>query len=1109
MRNWILILSCFFISIEMMAQTTAISGTVVDEDNEVLIGVSVAVKGTNVGVVTNNEGKFTINVPANNKILVFTFVGMITLEQEASADMRVVMEVDSEVLGDVVVTGITTTDKRLFTGAADKLRASDVALSGIPEISRALEGRSAGLSVQNVSGTFGTAPKIRVRGATSIYGDSKPLWIVDGVPLEDVVNVTADDLSSGNAETLISSAISGLNADDIESFDILKDGSATSIYGARAMAGVIVVTTKRGRAGASSFSYTGEFTSRLVPSYKDFNIMNSQEQMSVYQEMQQKGWLNHAEIANASSSGIYGKMYQLTNTYDPVTGQFGLANTPEARAAYLREAEYRNTDWFDQLFSTAITQNHSVSMQAGTEKSRYYASLSAMTDPGWSKSSNVTRYTGNLNASYKLFKNLDLDISTTGSYRKQKAPGTLGQDVDVVYGEVKRDFDINPYSYALNTSRTMDPDEYYTRSYADFNILHELNNNYIDVTVLDVKFQTELKWKFLNRFEWSNLASIRTNTSSQEHNITDFSNQALAYRAMPTSTIRDANPFLYDDPDNPYALPITVLPQGGIYKRSDNKMASYTYRSVLRYNETFNKQHIVSFNGGLEVGETKRHATWFRGWGLQYAMGEIPFYAYQVFKKGAEEGSEYYGLTNTLLRTAAFFAQASYSWKGRYTISGTGRYEGSNKLGKSRSARWLPTWNVSGAWNAHEEPFFELDNQWLNTLTFRASYSLTGDGGPDWLTNSRVVIGSRNPWRPYANVKESALYVSSLENGSLTYEKKHEFNIGTSMGVLNNRISLELDWYQRNNYDLIGPIATQGIGGEVSKYGNVAEMISHGLEISISSHNIKSSDPRGFNWHTHFIYTYTDNKITKLEGSQRLIDMVAGNGFAMVGYANHSVFSIPFLGLTEDGVPRFMNYDGPTITDIYFQRRDSGKGELDFLKYEGTSDPTDYGSFRNEFTYKGFRLNVFITYSFGNVIRLNPVFKARYDDLTSMTREYKNRWVNQGDEAYTDIPVILSRRQYDNNTSLTYAYNSYNYSTARIAKGDFVRLKEVSLTYDFSKKWLSPIKLNSLSLKGQVTNLFLLYADKKLNGQDPEFANSGGVAIPVPKQITFTLRVGL
>ena len=169
--------------------------------------------------------------------------------------MKIVMQPDAEVLDEVVVTGMTKVDKRLFTGAADRLTAASVKLDGLPDISRGLEGRSAGVSVQNVSGTFGTAPKIRVRGATSIYGNSKPLWVVDGVIMDDVVEVSADQLSSGDAVTLISSAIAGLNADDIESFQILKDGSATSIYGARAMSGVIVVTTKQGKAGTSRLSY--------------------------------------------------------------------------------------------------------------------------------------------------------------------------------------------------------------------------------------------------------------------------------------------------------------------------------------------------------------------------------------------------------------------------------------------------------------------------------------------------------------------------------------------------------------------------------------------------------------------------------------------------------------------------------------------------------------------------------------------------------------------------------------------------------------------------------------------------------------------------------------
>lgn len=190
---------------------------------------------------------------------------MKTEEVGIKSHLKITMKTDSEILQEVVVTGMQRMDKRLFTGAATKLSADNVKMDGMAEISRALEGRAAGVSVQNVSGTFGTAPKIRVRGATSIYGSSKPLWVVDGVIMEDVTEVGADDLSSGDAVTLISSAIAGLNADDIESFQILKDGSATSIYGARAMAGVIVVTTKKGKAGSNKISYTGEFTMRMKP----------------------------------------------------------------------------------------------------------------------------------------------------------------------------------------------------------------------------------------------------------------------------------------------------------------------------------------------------------------------------------------------------------------------------------------------------------------------------------------------------------------------------------------------------------------------------------------------------------------------------------------------------------------------------------------------------------------------------------------------------------------------------------------------------------------------------------------------------------------------------
>lgn len=406
-----------------------------------------------------------------------------------------------------------------------------------------------------------------MRGATSIYGSSKPLWVVDGVIMEDVTEVDADALSSGNAETLISSAIAGLNADDIESFQILKDGSATSIYGARAMAGVIVVTTKKGKAGTNRINYTGEFTMRLKPSYRNFNIMNSQEQMGVYREMYNDGYFSFEKSFRASNSGVFGKMYHLMNTYDSKTGTFGLPNTEEAMNSYLQKAEYQNTDWFDLLFSNSISQNHSVSMSTGTDKAQYYTSFSVMNDPGWSKQSKVQRYTANVNALYNISTKLSFNAIANASYRKQRAPGTTSQSVNTVTGEVSRDFDINPYSYALNTSRTMDPNELYVRNYAPFNIFRELENNYLSLDVVDMKFQGELKYKPISKVELAVLGAYKYSTTTNAATITDQSNQAWAYRAMDDATMRDANPWLYTDPDKANSLPFSVLEKGGFIVR--------------------------------------------------------------------------------------------------------------------------------------------------------------------------------------------------------------------------------------------------------------------------------------------------------------------------------------------------------------------------------------------------------------------------------------------------------------------------------------------------------------------------------------------------------------
>ena len=1110
-------LACLFMSLGFAFAQQKITGTVISaEDNEPVIGATVTVAGTKTATVTDYDGHFTITVP-NGKKLVISYVGMITETVAAKNGMKITLQPNATELQEVVAVGMMKQDKRLFTGASSKIDAEKTKLAGMADVSRSLEGRVAGVQVTNVSGTFGASPKIRVRGATSIYGNSKPLWVIDGVIYEDNVDVTADELASGDAKTLISSAVAGLNSDDIESFTNLKDGSATSIYGARAMAGVIVITTKKGTAGRASVNYTGEFTTRLKPSYRDYNIMNSQEIMGVYQEMENKGWLSLENLANAEDTGIYGHMYQQLRRYDPSTGTFGLENTQAARNAYLQAAEFRNTDWFDMLFSNSVQQNHSVSISGGTERMQSYFSMSLMNDPGqYISASKVRRYTFNGNTSYDILKNLTVRLAAQGSYRNQEAPGSLNQSVDVVTGEVKRDFDINPFSFAMNTSRCLDPNINYTRFYSPFNIFDELRNNYNDIDVNELMFRAELEYKPIKTVTLTGLISTRMSSTRRQHNVMDNSNQANAYRAGTdaqddNSTVRYSNPLLYTDPDNELAIPESVLPEGGIKYEYSDKMRSNNYRFMAEYRDVYNEKHVVNALLGSELSTVRRTSTNWTGWGYQFNNGGIVYTPYLWLKQMNEENTDYFGESFTQTNTLAYYAQAVYSFDQRYTINGTFRYEGTNRLGKSRQSRWLPTWNISGSYDITNEPFMKKAENWLSQLKLRASYSLTADTGPSYVTNAMAIYKTKNTWRPFTSAAESQIYISDLANSELTYEKKHEFNIGVDMGFLRNRIAFNFDAYWRNNYDLIGAVFTQGAGGQIQKMANVADMSSHGIEIGLSTVNIQT--PK-FQWTSDLIYSLAKNKITTLETSSRAVDLVSGQGYALEGYPVRSIFSYKFAGLNEEGLPMVYNEKGEkTVGDVNFQETENLE---DFLIYEGPSDPTWYGSLNNTFTFTDnkfgkLNLDVFITYSGGNVVRLDPVFSYAYSDLSALPREFKNRWMMSGDESVTNIPVIASRNQVDRygSTTLRTAYNAYNYSEARIAKGNFIRLKEIALVYTFPQGLLRKTGLlNTASIKLAATNLCLLYADKKLNGQDPEFINSGGVASPITKQLTATIRLG-
>ena len=1107
------------VKIAALNSQNTVTGRVTTMNGEPLVGVSVSIKGTSQGTSTDEDGNFSISAKIN-ETLVVRYVGYHTKEIIVNDReiIAVILDADDRTIEavDVVATGYQNLDRKLFTGASTRVLAKDAERAGVPDISRMLEGQAAGVSVQNVSGTFGAAPKIRVRGATSLSGENKPLWVIDGIVLEDIVNISNEALSTGDANTLIGSSVAGLNPDDIESLTILKDAAATAMYGARAMNGVVVVTTKKGRntEGKPHVNYSGTFTTYLKPNYDQFDIMNSAEQMSIMMEMENKGYFNHSGVSRAANGGVFYKMYNLMYDYDPVTEKFALRNTMADRLNFLQRYAQANTDWFDVLFNNSLLQEHSINIASGTARHQTYFSTGFMHDNGQTLGDNVKRYTANFRNTFKVSDKLTAEFIVNGSIRDQRTPGTLTRQSDPVYGKYSRDFDINPYSYALNTSRLITPYdeygnlEYFTRNYAGFNIVDELDKNYLNLNMMDLKVQARLDYNIFKDLRYSVSGAYRYANSDRKHYVREGANMAETFRAAADETIREGNTFLYADPNDPNAPKYIVLPDGGFLNTTLDNLKNYYFRNDLVYDLKLT-DHQFNLFGSMEIKYVDRQNTDYQGVGYQYEMNGLVDANYRYFKKMSEGGESYFGMYYDRERYVATMFRAAYAYKEKYAINGTVRYDGSNQMGRSRSARWLPTWNISGKWNLDQESFFNQDQTILTGAAVRATYGMTGS--LNRTANSGVVYNSRITYRPWESEKESMILIGNNANRNLTWEKLYEFNVGADLAFLNNNIFITADWYKRKSFDLIGRVRTSGVEGEYTKYSNYADLVGQGFEFTISGSPVKSES--GFNWlTTQFNFAINKNEVRNLEVNPNVWELIRAEGAAREGYAQRGMFSLAFDGLNSQyGYPTYIGTEGVKDSYVYLQSQD-----VDYLYYHGPVDPTFTGGFYNNFGYKGFNLSFLFTFATGNYVRLQPTFSSTYDDMTSMSKDMVNRWLMPGDEKITNIPSIVDpltaegiiQNAAGGIVNARYPYNAYNYSTERVAKGDFARLKTVSLSYILPSKLVSRIGLNSLRVSLVGNNVALLYSDKKLNGADPEFFNNGGVAMPVPRQYTLSLKAG-
>lgn len=1106
-----------FVSLAAIAQSgDIITGTVKTEQGETLVGAYVNVVGTQIKAVTNAKGQFTINATPGQTLQV-SYIGMATRRVKITAlSMDITLYDNSHQVDEVVITGYQNIRNRVYTGAATSVKMNDIKLEGIADVSRMLEGRVPGLSIQNISGTFGSAPRINIRGGASIIGNVQPLWVIDGAVYEDLVHLSIDQLASGDAVTLISSAVSGLNPADIQDIQVLKDASATSVYGARALNGVIVITTKSGRKNSPlRISYSTENTVRLKPRYADFDLLNSQETMSLYQEMNDKGYFGISNSLYGRRSGIYYQLYKGISTINPATGTYYLPNTPDAKMDFLRKREYANTNWFDLLFTMKPITNHSITLSGGGKNTATYASIGFYYDGGWTIADNVRRLTANIKNTFYINDKLITTLTAQGNIRSQKAPGTMPQRKNNAIGTFERDFDINPFSYALGTSRTLRPYnengslEYYRNNWAPFNILNEYANNKMNINVLDFKLQGEATYRVNTDLAIKTLISTRQAYTTTTHEVYENSNVVQAYRANENPFVAQQNIYLVHDKDNPLLQPKVGLTHGGILNKTEASLKSFLARIAFDFDKRID-QHDVKAFAFTEIRSAVRTVNPFQGYGIQYDRGNQIYTNPLIFDKLINEGNSYFNLHKRNDRGVTFSFNGTYGYAGKYIFNMVFNCEGSNTSGKGARALWLPTWNIGAKWNIDQEAFMK-GNSTISRLALRASYGLTAKMNEEAINANSIFKGGIVN-RYHFKDRENKLNILHLENRDLTWEKMYELNIGVESGLFNNRISTTLDVYQRNTFDLIDLVRTSGVGGQYYKYANFGDMRTRGIELGVHTKNIVTET---FNWSTSLTLSAMNQKITRLLNTPNAFDMVAGRGRGnIVGYPRGSLFSFNFQGLNNNGLPTFdfglypssqgeySNIAGADFLDTQYAKS--------YLLYHGPIEPQVIGGLSNTLKYKDWELSFFVTMQAGNKIRLNPTFDPEFGDLNVFSKSYYNRWLNPGDELKTDIPVLPSQELIAKvgKENIERAYNTYNYSQKMVADGSFVRMKNISLGYNIPDKFLRKMKLHTMNLRLNVTNPFLIYSDKKLKGQDPEYYKSGGVSLPTPKQYTLTLNIG-
>ena len=1061
-----------------------IKGVVKDKNGEPLPGVTVLIVGTTLGSATDGNGEFLLKVPVQDSVaLRFSFVGMKTKDvtfKNGQKPLTIILEDESESLGEIVVTGYQQIEKRNLTSSVVTVKTSELKTIGASSIEQMLQGVVPGLSVVNTSAAPGAAPKIRIRGTATISGNADPLWVLDGVILENSVPVTAADLNSPDVMNMFNSVIGGINPNDIESITVLKDASATAIYGTRAANGVIVVTTKKGKAGDFNLSYQHTSTVSIRPHYDDFDLLNSKERVALTWENYEDGLSVWGGAYGDGGPGLEG----LLNSY--ALGRM----TRDEMNLLANKLEQVNTNWFKVLFRNAYTQTHNLSVSGGTEKMNYYVSLNYNGEEGVDKASDYKNYGGMVKINTGLFQGVNLGAILQVDRR----------DREMYHSS------IDLFNYAVRTSRAVplreeNGDLYYYlgtvlgRS-TKFNILNELANTSNESTQTDMKGIVNLSVNLYKGLKYEGLFSYASSHST----VRDHATEKSAY-------VADIRGYAYGEGADE-DIEKSPLPYGGVYNETTYEQRSSLIRNNLTYKATLTNNLSIDVLLGQEFRNTNYKGLVSNTYGYFHDRGNT-FYEPALGKStGILKRNK---VTRSLVDRSniSYYGVLSAMYDNRYVLNANIRFDGSNLFGSNPKYRYLPLWSVSGRWIISNESFLENCNE-ISNLALRASYGLRGNIVED---SSPSIIASALPPNPVTGLFE--MEIQQAPNPDLKWETTASFNVGLEVGLFDNRLVLDIDYYLDKSKDLIAYKEVSSVSGFSGKYVNYADVRNEGIDIGLNGTIIKMKNWR---WTVAFNMGYVKNKVTKSTSTAQtkyLVQSVYTPGEVYKGKPVNGMFSYRFASLDDQGMPQFYNKEGKVV-GVSDDEIVNFPYDLANLKYEGTRDPMFSGGINTRIVYKNLSLSMLFAFGLKNVVRLPArayVTSPSADENANSS--IKDRWRPGRDNTGKTIPALSEGTGYimtaDGNF---YATDWYNLSDQTVVPGDYLRFRNLMLEYQLPTRWMEKVvvggrKLGNVTLKFQAQNIFVI-ADKRLKGYDPETINyttTSYGSLPLAPTFTFGLNV--